>query len=74
MILLGSLLMTAIAERISQELLSLSQEEQNSILNEVREKLQDLRAKKVYEAVKSGEMETHDSQSVFSDMRKKYGL
>ena len=66
--------MTAIAERISQELIALPLEEQNSVLEEVKETLQDLRAKKVYEAVKAGEMDTYDSKSVFSDMRKKYGL
>lgn len=66
--------MTAIAERISKELIPLPVEEQNSVLAEVKEILEDLRAKNVFDAVKAGEMETYDSKTNISDMRNKYGL
>lgn len=66
--------MTTLAQRISNELTPLALEDQEIVLQEVRERLQDLRAKKVYEAVKSGSMETHDSSEVMNQLKKKYAL
>ncbi len=66
--------MTAIAERISEELMTLPKKAQEAVLCEVWERLHDLRAKKVYEAVKSGDMETHDSAEVMTELKKKYAL
>ncbi len=66
--------MTAIAERISEELTTLPQEDQEAVLREVRERLHDLRAKKVYDAVQAGEMETYSSADARAELRKKHGL
>ncbi len=66
--------MNAIAERICDELTTLPQEDQETVLREVRERLHDLRAKKVHDAVQSGEMETYDSAEVMVELRKKYAL
>jgi len=66
--------MTAIAERISQELLDLPEEEQDCVLAQIQEYLHDLRAKKIYDAVKSGEMATYKSASVIADLRSKHGI
>lgn len=66
--------MTALAERISKELTELSEKDQEAILNEVRERLHDLRANKVHEAIKSGNVDTHDSLEVINDLREKHGI
>ena len=66
--------MTAIAKRISNELLPLPEKDQEEVLQEVWERLQDIRAKKIHDAVLSGDMETYDSREVIADLRKKYAL
>ena len=66
--------MTAIAERISKELTQLPEQDQEADLCEVIERLDDLRAKKINDAVKSGEMQTFKSSGIISDLRQKYGL
>jgi diphthamide synthase (EF-2-diphthine--ammonia ligase) len=66
--------MTAIAERISNELLPLPEKDQEEVLHEVWERLRDLRAKKIHDAVQSGDMESYDSREVIADLRKKHAL
>ena len=66
--------MTAIAERISEELTILPKKDQEAVLHEVWERLHDFRAKKVYDAVQSGDMKTYDSADVMAELREKHAL
>ena len=66
--------MTAIAKRISNELLPLPEKDQEEVLHEVWERLHDIRAKKIHDAVLSGDMEKYDSREVLADLRKKHAL
>ena len=66
--------MTAIAERISEELTALPKKDQEEVLHEVWERLHDLRAKKVYDAVQSGDMKTYDSTEAMAELREKHAL
>ena len=65
--------MTAIAERIFDQIGSLPEKDQEEVLRELWEKWHDQRAKKIYDSVKAGE-ETREADVVISELREKYDL
>jgi hypothetical protein len=66
--------MTAIATRISKELIELPAEEQAAVLREVKERLEDLRAKKAYDSYLSGESKAGDFEASLADLEREHGV
>lgn len=66
--------MTAIATRISKELIELPAEEQAAILREVKERLEDLRARKAYNSYLSGDSEAGDFEAALAELEREHGV
>lgn len=66
--------MTAIATRISKELIELPVEEQTAVLREVKERLEDLRARKAYDSYLSGESKASDFEASLAEIEREHGV
>lgn len=66
--------MTAIATRISKELIELPAEEQAAILREVKERLEDLRARKAYNSYLSGDSKAGDFEAALAELGREHGV
>lgn len=66
--------MTALAKRISKELIELPAEEQAAVLREVKDRLEDLRARKAYDSYLSGETKTEDFETSLAELEREHGL
>lgn len=66
--------MTAIAAHISKELIELPAEEQSAVLREVKERLEDVRAKKAYDRFLSGNSRAGDFEESLAELERKHGV
>ncbi len=66
--------MNGCVSQITSRLSTLPHEEQITVLTEVSDRLEDLRAKQVYEDVLAGRMETIPSSEVMANLKEKYGF
>jgi ribosomal protein L18E len=66
--------MNGCVSQITSRLATLAREEQVTVLREVSNRLEDLRAKQVYEDVVSGTMTTTPSGEIMADLKAKHGL
>jgi len=66
--------MNGCVSQITSQLSTLQREEQATVLREVSDRLEDLRAKQVYDEVVSGKMTTTPSVEIMESLKSKYGL
>lgn len=66
--------MTALATRIAEDLANLAPEAREQTLAEVRERLQDIRAREVYESYLKGKDKTLDFEETLGGLEKRYGV
>ncbi len=66
--------MTAIATRISKELIELPAEEQAAVLREVKERLEDLRARKAYDSYLAGDSKAGDFETSLAELEREHGV
>lgn len=62
--------MTALATRISKELTKLPTDEQAAVLREVKERLEDLRARKAYDSYLSGKSKARDLETSLAELER----
>jgi hypothetical protein len=60
--------------QITYRLATLGREEQATVLRAVSERLEDLRAKQVYDDVVSEKMTTGSSKEIMADLKANYGI
>jgi|AntRauTorckE6833_2_1112554.scaffolds.fasta_scaffold69698_1 hypothetical protein len=60
--------------RIASQLSELGRAEQIAVLREVSDRLEDLRAKQVYDDVTAGKMDTLSSTEVMANLKAKHGF
>jgi hypothetical protein len=66
--------MNGCVSQITSHLASLDHDAQLVVLREVSDRLEDLRAKRIFDEVSSGEMETHPSKDIMANLKAKYDL
>ena len=66
--------MTAIATRISKELIELPSQEQMAVLREVKERLEDLRARKAYDSFLSGDSKAGDFEASLAELEREHEI
>lgn len=66
--------MNGCVSQITSRLATLGRDEQATVLREVSDRLEDLRAKQVYDEVVSGKMATSPSGEIMADLKAKYGI
>ncbi len=66
--------MNGCVTQITSRLATLGRDEQAAVLREVSDRLEDLRAKQVYDDVVSGKMATAPSGEIMADLKAKYGI
>lgn len=66
--------MNGCVSQITSRLSTLGHDEQVTVLREVSDRLEDLRAKHVYDDVVSGKMTTTPSGEIMADLKAEHGL